>query len=304
MGNVSVIITTYNSKSTIVNALNSICAQANVNVEIIIVDDLSDDFIELKKIKTCFQNADIKIVQPIQKGNANISRNIGIKNAKYDYVAFLDADDTWEPNHLSSSIDSMLSHNAELCFSKVQLVKSGVIQTDLQPVFKGDVAEYIFSNGVAVTSSIVAKCDALLRCMFDEKQQKHQDWEFLIRFEKQFKVCQSPYVGLNYTLSTGTNMSSKFNPAATVRFLNNTLPEKYHNVMLLSQLYLMIKQRNRNAIIHLTKELNDTYKYTPKNIGFRLKLYSVLFSKGFNLFNRITFRVLDSCIRLYKKLLN
>lgn len=302
---ISVIITTYNSSHVIERSLNSIKNQKNIDVEVLVVDDCSLDLAKLSKIiKYYSQEIDILFLPQNKKGNANISRNIGIKNASYDYVAFLDADDTWQPEHLTKCVEKMSKDKASLCFSRVQFNQDNKVLPSSNALFIGEISSFIFNNGVAVTSSIVAKRDALLQCMFDESQFKHQDWEFLIRFEKTFKVCQSEYVGLNYTLSTGTNMSSKFNPAATVRFINNTLPEKYHNVMLLSQLYPMIKQRNSNAIIHLTKELNDTYKYTPNNIGFRIKFYSVLFSKGFNLFNRITFRVLDSCIRLYKKLLN
>lgn len=295
LNRVSIIITTYNSSEIIERSLKSIKNQSDIEFEVLIVDDCSTDYAELSKIiKSYSQEIDIHFLPQNKKGNANISRNIGIKSASYDYVAFLDADDTWQPNHVSSAIDSMKKKDAALCFCKVQLVKNDKMQKSSQPIFHGDIAEYIFSNGIAVTSSVVAKYDALLQCLFDEKQQKHQDWEFLIRFEKKFKICQSEYVGLNYTLSTGTNMSSKFNPAATVRFLNNTLPKKYHNAMLLSQLYQMIEQRNSSAIIHLTKELNEAYKYVPTNLGFRVNLYLTLFRGGFSPLKNITFKFLDA----------
>ena len=304
MINCTVIITTYNSSKTIESAILSVASQMLL-LQILIVDDQSHDFVDLKNLIMNYQvqGLDIKLIENVNKGNANVSRNIGIQNAKYDYVAFLDADDTWEPNHLASAIDSMQKMNADLCFSKVQFVKDGIPQVGAQPIFNGDVAEYIFSNGIAVTSSIVSKRSALIQCMFDEKQLKHQDWEFLLRFEKQFKVCQSKYVGLNYTLSTGSNMSSNTNPAATVRFLNNTLPLKYHKKMLLTQLYLIIQKRDFDAFNKLKYELNTNYQFNQSNLGIRTRIYLNLFNKGFIFFSNTLYKIININIRIIKKLI-
>ena len=143
----------------------------------------------------------------------------------------------------------------------------------------------------------------MIQCMFDEKQLKHQDWEFLLRFEKQFKVCQSKYVGLNYTLSTGSNMSSNTNPAATVRFLNNTLPLKYHKKMLLTQLYLIIQKRDFDAFNKLKYELNTNYQFNQSNLGIRTRIYLNLFNKGFIFFSNTLYKIININIRIIKKLI-
>lgn len=255
---ISVIITTYNSSKTIIAAIESIKLQKNILSEIIIVDDHSDDFEELKSNLILLKYIDIKIIQPPKKGNANISRNLGVKHAKYKYIAFLDADDTWNDEHLFKGVSCLQSNNIDIVFSKAQFVKDNVITLCKQPEYRGDIADYIFSNGVAVTSSLIVKKTSFEKCIFDEEQLKHQDWEFLIRAQKEgIKIDQVDYIGLNYTLSTGSNMSSNFNPQATIRFLEKTLPKEYHDQMISSQLNAMI---NKNAFCD-AKYLFENYKY-------------------------------------------
>ena len=292
MENVSVIITTYNSSSTILSAINSVLKQKNIKFEIIIVDDHSDDFEKLNaKFLNFLDGIDIKIIQPPKKGNANISRNLGIKQAKYEYIAFLDADDTWNDEHLFQGVKCLQSNNADIVFSKVKFVKDKVITLSKQPDYHGDIADYIFSTGIAVTSSLIVKKTSIEKCMFDEEQLKHQDWEFLIRAHKQgLKICQSDYIGLNYTLSTGNNMSSKFNPKATVRFLNKTLPSQYHNVMLSSQINGMVNSNDNYSLLLLRKELifHDSNVISLEN-KLLLSAYPLIVKKMYLIFIRVYF---------------
>jgi glycosyltransferase involved in cell wall biosynthesis len=103
---ISVVLLTYNSRETIEKCLNSLKDQTNRNFDILIVDDNStDNTLEIikKKEKDYFLN-----ITYLKNGKHNISigRNIGIKNAKTDYVAFLDsdayADKNWIKNILSA----------------------------------------------------------------------------------------------------------------------------------------------------------------------------------------------------------
>lgn len=276
---VSVVITTYNSSDHIANALQSILDQVDVEIEILIVDDHSRDFELLSKIiLTSFNHVDITIKQGAMKGNANISRNIGICLSKYNYIAFLDADDTWNPKHLHECIAKIQKTDCSLCLSQVQYTEDNKIIQSPSVEFNGDVAKYIFNNGVAVTSSIVVKRKDALDIMFDEEQGKHQDWDFLIRFNKGKNICQSNYIGLNYTLGSSTNMSSSFNPIATIRFMNNTLPDSYHQVFFNSQLEMMLKKDNEK-LCDLVREFDKGYIHNKMNVGvinlLSLKLFSV-----------------------------
>jgi len=93
----SVIVPLYNKVEYIERAINSILNQTYQNFELIIVNDGSIDGGE-KKIEL---NKDSRI-QLITQSNQGVSvaRNTGAKNAKYNYLAFLDADDIWDENFL------------------------------------------------------------------------------------------------------------------------------------------------------------------------------------------------------------
>lgn len=97
--NISVVIPMYNAEKNIVEALDSVKHQTGDFVfEIIVIDDGSTD--ESKKIVEQYisdnQLLDIKLISQTNKGVSS-ARNKGLKIAKYDFIALLDADDEWLP---------------------------------------------------------------------------------------------------------------------------------------------------------------------------------------------------------------
>ncbi len=111
---VSVIIPTLNAMPYIKDALNSILSQTWQNFEIIVVDGGSTDgTLEfLQKIATF--NQCIKLIHQT-RGRIGEARNIGIKAAKYDWIACLDADDIAYPEWLASSV-KFLEENPDYVF--------------------------------------------------------------------------------------------------------------------------------------------------------------------------------------------
>jgi len=103
----SIIIPLYNKAPYIAKAIQSVAAQTFQEFELIVIDDGStDESIEKLRIlsselgkKTPEFIAKLKIVEQQNQGVSN-TRNNAVKLAKYDYIAFLDADDWWEPTFL------------------------------------------------------------------------------------------------------------------------------------------------------------------------------------------------------------
>lgn len=103
----SVIIPLYNKAAYIERALQSVLSQTFQEFELIVVDDGSTDdpFAQLSVISQQLSVDDPEIykkVRVIQQQNQGVStaRNNGVKVAKYEYIAFLDADDWWESTYL------------------------------------------------------------------------------------------------------------------------------------------------------------------------------------------------------------
>ena len=112
MEKVSVIIPCYNSGKTIEQTVRSIEKQTWSNIELIIVNDGSDDDYTLNVLSQ-FKNAKI-----IYQKNSGLSsaRNKGLANAKGNYVFFLDADDWIEIDAISKMMECMKYSNSSILF--------------------------------------------------------------------------------------------------------------------------------------------------------------------------------------------
>ena len=119
---VSVVIPMYNAESFIKETIISVINQTYKNMEIIIVDDKSKDnsakiVEEMKKLDSRIKY--IKLVE--NKGVAN-ARNIGIKNSKGRFIAFIDSDDLWKENKLEKQIKFMVKNNYGFTFTSYEYI--------------------------------------------------------------------------------------------------------------------------------------------------------------------------------------
>ena len=111
-GPVSVIIPCFRCSATIARAIESVAGQSVLPAELILVDDASDDqtFSELSRLQSRFQTGWIKIIRQSINSGAGSARNAGWDAAKSEYIAFLDADDTWHPNKLEIQLRFMSAY--------------------------------------------------------------------------------------------------------------------------------------------------------------------------------------------------
>lgn len=104
---ISVVIPLYNKGPYIARALDSVLAQTFDDYEVIVVDDGSTDNGVQEVKKYCDPR-----VRLVQQENAGVScaRNVGVREALSDYIAFLDADDYWTSVHLNTLIRLIKQH--------------------------------------------------------------------------------------------------------------------------------------------------------------------------------------------------
>ena len=119
---VSVIIPYYNKKKFINKTINSAINQSYKHIEIVIVydDENTDDLKFINEIKK--KDKRIVIIQNQKKEGAGNSRNIGISNSNGKYIAFLDADDTWEKSKLEKQIKFMDTNNLDISHTSYYIV--------------------------------------------------------------------------------------------------------------------------------------------------------------------------------------
>ncbi len=155
---ISVIITTYRRFETAKRAIESVLSQTYPVTELIVVEDSGDD--ELSDWVNSLNRREIVYFKnPVNSGLA-VSRNIGLRFAKYDLVAYIDDDDIWLPEKLECQIKIIrqLSENSLATFGCVQvglkiLSEKGDVLAIGLPVNEGNLKKSIMEKGVHTLSS-------------------------------------------------------------------------------------------------------------------------------------------------------
>ncbi len=119
---VSIITPAYNSENFISDSINSVINQTHKNWEMIIVDDGSlDNTYNIIKEFAVKENR-IKLIKHNKNLGPGAARNTAIREAKGNFIAFLDADDLWESHKLTTQLAFMKENNASVSFSSYELI--------------------------------------------------------------------------------------------------------------------------------------------------------------------------------------
>lgn len=187
---VSIVIPAFNSVSTIGETIDSVISQTFDNWEAIVVDDGSTDGLRdfLKK----YTDPRLKYFYK-ENGGVASARNLGIKIAEGDYIAFLDSDDIWRPEKLLESINKMTVDNSELIYSDISMFESdfnfSVKYKYVEPFDISNDYERLLVYDYIPTLSVVVKKSVFLEIGdFDETLKGTEDWDMWIRIAKFYKI--------------------------------------------------------------------------------------------------------------------
>jgi glycosyltransferase involved in cell wall biosynthesis len=189
---ISVVIPAYNAERHIGEALASIRDQDRRDVEVIIVDDGSTDD-TLLVAEQFASGLDLVIVRQANAGPA-AARNAGIRRARGQYCAFLDADDRMLPGRLSSQVE-LLGANPELGLVHTDLMTfddTGIIHRSRR-VFSdpcgGMVLHRLLLDNFITTSTVMAPTARLLEVgLFGEGRRVSEDFELWLRMAARWPV--------------------------------------------------------------------------------------------------------------------
>lgn len=191
---VSAIITTHNRKELFIKALNSIINQTYKNIEILVVDDGSEDGTKEYMESNNFSNIKYLYIQKEKSRGGNYARNLGIKESKGDYIAFLDDDDEWNKEKIEKQV-RYLEENPETgmvaCAREYEYNFKKRKKQKTKDIVEGNLKEKIFTMMPYTTSSIMIRRNILFEVgLFDESLRCWQDYELVIR------ICQKTDIGV------------------------------------------------------------------------------------------------------------
>ena len=186
MPKISVIMPVYNKARYIERTINSILSQTYKDFELIIVDDGSTDGSEL--ICDKFEQIDSRVkVFHIENSGVSNARNIGMENAKGEYIQFIDGDDILEINTFEELIDNMHKHNVDIIISGFKKINDmGVVIKDIIPKLSGIIdKKELLSNFIKEQHDTGiygwTSCKFFKRSLIEE---------YKIRFNKNIKLAE------------------------------------------------------------------------------------------------------------------
>lgn len=198
---VSVVIPTYNYGRFIKETINSVLDQTCPPSEIIVVDDGSTD--ETAAVVGGF----VEAVRYIRQDNAGVcaARNRGVSESNSDLIAFLDADDTWEPSNLEKQVARFESDEA------LGLVHCGMREFDSETgetirLYMEGGEEGVADNLLLWEGPVIVGPGAVTVTRkafdrvggFDARMKVGEDWDFCYRVARLFKIGFIAEPLLNY----------------------------------------------------------------------------------------------------------
>mgnify|MGYP000879903501 CR=1 FL=1 len=248
----SIVIPLYNKELSIKKTLQSVLAQSYQKFEIIIINDGSTDN-SIRVIET-INDARIRLIHQENQGVSS-ARNRGIQEAKYDWIAFLDADDLWTTEHLQEIIIMMQKFPEEKVFAtsfQFSDKRTMFKHPRREPIFKIDnyfkeaTKEILICTDVIVTHKNVVKSIG----GFNEKLKWGEDWDLWTRIARKYPIIKSQKITAEYRIDAENRSSNSFNAKKSLVFnykfkKTNSLDEnKYYEHIITKRLRGYIVKRD------------------------------------------------------------
>lgn len=211
---VSVIVPVFNAENYISKTLESVLSQTYQNLEIIIVDDYSNDS-TIQKISK-FKDSRIKLIQLDTNQGVSNARNVGILNSTGDYIAFIDSDDIWYNDKIEKQIKFLKEKKANFCYTAYELIDE---QNNIKKS-KINIPEFVTYNDLLKTNVIACSSVLINKSLLNNVSflnVKHEDyvlWLTLIKQANRFFGLNE--VLLSYRKRKGSISSNKFKSAQWV----------------------------------------------------------------------------------------
>ncbi|MBA64200.1 MAG: glycosyl transferase [Candidatus Marinimicrobia bacterium] len=185
---ISVVIPTFNRKEALKRAIHSVMGQSLTPFEIIVVDDGSDDGTGEWIL---YNHPQIKYIYQTNNGVSS-ARNIGIKSAASDWIAFLDSDDEWLPTKLDIQANAIMANpGTKFCHTNEIWIRNGVRVNQMKKHKK--YGGFIFEKCLDICrmspSSVLINQKIFDEIgMFDESLRVCEDYDLWLRITSKYSV--------------------------------------------------------------------------------------------------------------------
>ncbi len=153
---ISVIVPVYNGEKYIRKTINSILAQKEVALEIIIVDDCSTDS-TASTVSTYLNKHQNIMYQRLEKNSGvAVARNKALDLANGRYVAFCDSDDLWHEEKLKKQMEHIEKTGAKICFTAIDVIDENSKKIKSKRKIKPKINyKFLLKNTMIATSTVI-----------------------------------------------------------------------------------------------------------------------------------------------------
>ncbi|MEY3220857.1 MAG: hypothetical protein RIT27_2214 [Pseudomonadota bacterium] len=213
---ISVIVRTLNRPHLLQDALQSISQQTYSFVEAVVVNDGGES---VKNITEPFEKSisgGLQLIEKETQEGRSAAANTGIECAKGEWIAFLDDDDTFEPNGLEQ-LAQFIKWDKDIIYGQVNILKISVEDQSkkIMSVMKEYAPDALWlCNQIAICAYICKKQKILEIGAFDCEFDYLEDWDFYFRLSRNARVQYVPQIVSNYRVwgegfITGNNQSQE-----------------------------------------------------------------------------------------------
>ena len=199
---VSVIVNYHNGEKYLENCIKSIINQDYENIEIILWDNASTD--NSKKIIDKYNNKKIKYFRNPIKENLYQARNRAIKKSSGELIAFLDCDDWWEKNYLSSREKYFNDTKIDFFYSNTNIFYEKNKRSKLYRKFtlpSGNIFSSLSKDYFVIISGIIFRRELFLKFgQFNENYNIIGDYDFVMKISKNCSAHATNLPLLNYRI--------------------------------------------------------------------------------------------------------
>lgn len=204
---VSIVVRTKDRPRLLQRALQSIAAQQHRRIETIVVND-GGCVLDLEVLKNILGDIPITYIRLEQNSGRPHAGNVGIANATGDFIGFLDDDDEYYPDHISTLLEGLAREtNCCAAYADSEIIEreyheDGSIVRELS---KGNFRSWDFSFAVMLFENFIPLNSILLRkdvfdvaAEFDESFELFEDWDFFIRASEKKPFYHIPKITSKY----------------------------------------------------------------------------------------------------------
>ena len=186
---ISVVIPLYNKEASIKQSLMSVLSQSYQDFEVVIVDDGSTDG-SVAKVEE-IQDSRIRLIRQ-ENGGPSKARNTGVKNAKGEWVLFIDADDELLPEALRN-FERAIKDNPSIGFICAPFYrriqgKTSLAYSYMEKIIDNPFKEYCLGRFFPRTGAFLCKREQCELIQFDERIRRFEDLKWLFSIYKHVSV--------------------------------------------------------------------------------------------------------------------